>query len=421
MATTVTYKGATLTTANNQTKTLKTAGKYMEDDVTITDVSEGGSAIVVTEELDATGGTNYIITAVDLSDDTVSPATLLSGYTAHNSSGQAITGTYTGGTVNNQNKTVTPTTSQQTITADSGYTGLGTVTVNRIPTNYIVPSGTKSITANGTGIDVTQYAAVDVAVSSSAPSLQSKTKSYTPSETAQNETISPDSGYDGLSSVAVSVGAISSTYVGSGIARKSSADLVVSESTITTPIGYYSSAASKSIAAGSVSYPTATKGTVSDHAISVTPAVSFSAGYISGGTKNGTAVTVSASELVSGTYTVNGSGTVNITNYASLSVPAGTAGTPSGTKGTVSNHSITVTPTVTNTTGYITGSTKNGTAVTVSASELVSGTSSVSANGTFDVTNYASVNVAIPIVTYYTGSSTPASSLGSNGDLYLKV
>lgn len=77
-------------------------------------------------------------------------------------------------------------------------------------------------------------------------------------------------------------------------------------------------------------------------------------------------------------------------------VAAGTAGTPTATKGSVSNHSVSVTPSVTNTTGYITGSTINGTAVTVSASELVSGTKSITTNGTSDVTNYASVDVSVP-------------------------
>ena len=42
MTTTVTYKGNTLTTVNNQTRTLLTAGKYLEDDLTLTDVTSGG-------------------------------------------------------------------------------------------------------------------------------------------------------------------------------------------------------------------------------------------------------------------------------------------------------------------------------------------------------------------------------------------
>ena len=73
----------------------------------------------------------------------------------------------------------------------------------------------------------------------------------------------------------------------------------------------------------------------------------------------------------------------------------GTAGTPTATKGAVSNHSVSVTPSVTNTTGYITGSTKTGTAVTVSASELVSGSETKTANGTYDVTNLASLVVNV--------------------------
>ena len=42
MATTVTYKGETLTTVDNATKKLLTAGKYCEDDFTLVDVSGGG-------------------------------------------------------------------------------------------------------------------------------------------------------------------------------------------------------------------------------------------------------------------------------------------------------------------------------------------------------------------------------------------
>ena len=77
-------------------------------------------------------------------------------------------------------------------------------------------------------------------------------------------------------------------------------------------------------------------------------------------------------------------------------MPSGTAGTPTATKGTVTNHSVSVTPSVTNTSGYITGGTKSGTAVTVYASELVSGTLSITDNGTgIDVTNYASVDVNV--------------------------
>ena len=102
-------------------------------------------------------------------------------------------------------------------------------------------------------------------------------------------------------------------------------------------------------------------------------------------------------------------------------MPTGTAGTPTATKGTVSNHSVTVTPSVTNTSGYITGSTKTGTAVTVTASELTSGSETKTANGSYDVTNLKTLVVAVPIVTYYTGSSAPSSSLGSNGDIYLKT
>lgn len=76
-------------------------------------------------------------------------------------------------------------------------------------------------------------------------------------------------------------------------------------------------------------------------------------------------------------------------------MPSGTAGTPTATKGAVSNHSVSVTPSVTNSAGYIASGTKTGTAVTVSASELVSGSETKTANGTYDVTNLASLVVNV--------------------------
>lgn len=154
----------------------------------------------------------------------------------------------------------------------------------------------------------------------SAPTLQTKTKSYTPSETAQSETVAADVGYDGLEEVNVSVGAISSTYVGSGITRCSSSDLTASGATVSVPSGYYSSNASKSVSSGTAGTPTATKGTVSNHSVSVTPKVTNTTGYITGSTKTGTAVTVSASELVSGSETKTANGTYDVTNLASLVV-----------------------------------------------------------------------------------------------------
>lgn len=203
---------------------------------------------------------------------------------------------------------------------------------------------------NVTGIIATDSGGIELTYTRGGgePTLQTKTATYNPTESEQTATITADSGYDGLASVGITVNAVSSTYVGSGITRRSSSDLTASGATVTVPSGYYSSQSSKAVASG-------------------------------------------------------------------------TAGTPTATKGSVSNHSISVTPSVTNTTGYISGGSKTGTALTVSASELVSGSETKTENGTYNVVNLSSLVVAIPIVTYYTGSSTPASSLGSNGDIYLKT
>ena len=173
-------------------------------------------------------------------------------------------------------------------------------------------------------------------------SLQAKSKSYTPSETAQSESVGADSGYDGLQQVNVNVGAIPPSYVGSGVARKSSADLAASGATVSVPAGYYASAASKAVASGTEGTPTATKGTVSGHAVTVTPKVTNAAGYIAGGTRTGSGVTVQASELVSGKKTITANDTdIDVAEYASVdvAVPTGGGGASNIVEGTFTTGS----------------------------------------------------------------------------------
>lgn len=66
--------------------------------------------------------------------------------------------------------------------------------IEALDTSGIHPTGTKNIAQNGTH-DVTQYASANVNVQ---PNLQSKT-------VTENGTVTPDQGYDGLSSVVVNV------------------------------------------------------------------------------------------------------------------------------------------------------------------------------------------------------------------------
>lgn len=237
-------------------------------------------------------------------------------------------------------------------------------------------------------------------------SLQTKTKSYTPTESAQSESVTADVGYDGLDTVSISVGAISSTYVGTGVARNDSTDLTASGATVTAPAGYYANNATKTVASGTAGTPTATKGTVSNYSVSVTPSVTNTTGYITGGTVTGTAVTVSASELVSGTYNVTSSGTKDVTNYASASVPSGTA-TPaasiSGTAATVTTgtNTLTLSKTVSNTPQVSAGYVSSGTA----GNSSVSLTANVTTKAAATITPTTS-NQTIASGTYLTGTQT---------------
>lgn len=97
--------------------------------------------------------------------------------------------------INNQNKTVSPATSSQSVTADSGYSGLGTVTVEAVTSSI-----DQNITASNIKDGVTILGVTGTY--DPQPSLESKTASYTANGTY---TITPSTGYDGMSDVEVTV------------------------------------------------------------------------------------------------------------------------------------------------------------------------------------------------------------------------
>ena len=82
------------------------------NNITVTSSKDGLSSVTVTP----------VTSSID---SNISAGNIKNGVTI-----LGVQGTYSGTTINNQNKTIDSSTSVQSVTYDSGYTGLGTVTVN---------------------------------------------------------------------------------------------------------------------------------------------------------------------------------------------------------------------------------------------------------------------------------------------------
>lgn len=354
---------------------LSTTYKPSEMAAAISAIPSGGG-IIPTGTLNITANDTYDVTiyanaSVNVPQTTITQLNVSSNGTYTAPSGTAYSPVVVsvsggGGTINNQDKSTDPTEAVQIISYDSGYTGLNTVTVNAISSDYI-------------GSNITQRSSTDLTVSGNTITAPAGFYSTSASKAVANMTL-PTSAASSATSGYTSKATIS---------RSTSAQYINIPPGYNPSGGYYTISATpngtvtapSSISGTSATVSTGTNTLTLSKTVSVTPSVTTE-GYISSGTAGNSTVSLTASVTVNPTPTASGA-TVTIpagyySSQTTKSVTSGSATGPSslsGTSATVSTGTNTLTLTKTGVTttptvsaGYVSSATSSSATVTLTAS-----------------------------------------------------
>ena len=389
---------------------------------------------------------NTIVYSISMIDDTQGIQIMKITYT---SSG---TLSYEESMINKQDSS-TLTASGATVTAPAGYypaaatktiaSGSAATPATSITTNPSITvdsdglitataSATKSVTPTVSAGYVSSGTAGTITVSGSNTNQLSTQVGTTITPTESEQTAVAAGKY---TTGAVKVGAISSTYVGSGITSRSSSDLTASGATVTVPAGYYSAQATKSVttmtlptsAASSATSGYTSKATInrstSNQYINIPPGYNSAGGYYTiSAVANGSATGPSSLSGSSATITT-GTNTITLTKTGVSTTPTVSAGYVSSATSSTATVALTASVT-TKAAATITPTTTNQ---TIASGTYLTGTQTISGDANLVASNIISgksifgVSGSVAIQHYYTGSSTPSSSLGANGDIYLKT
>ena len=397
----LTTKGATTITPSSASQTAVNSGVYTTGKITVSAVPTETKTITANGTYSPSAGKYFSSVEVAISGDTP---------------------TY-------QSKTVYPSTSVQTVTADSGYDALSDVTVNAIQTE------TKSVTSNGTYNPTSgkYFSQVNVNVPSSGIDTSDATATA-------DDIVKDKTAYIKGEKITGNIKTVNSTDTGSGM-KFYYADFQSANNSIRVQIEDKVDELYRNGSYCNVYVPGITFGNASPKDVAAGKTFTSIDGLKIKGTattetSTPTLQTKSVTPTKSEQVVTPDSGYDGLSSVTVEAMPTGVLSTPS------INTSTGIVTVGVSTAGYLdTSATKtlqlttkstatitpNTTDQTIAAGQYLTGAQTIKGDANLVPENIISgksifgVSGSVVVQNYYTGTTTPDSSLGNNGDLYFKV